>query len=211
MPLQSFETSPSSVATHNGPLLEYAPRERDMAEQCLRIRARRVFSASRNDLFAAWTGRNAWESWLGFRTRSRAVVTSYSGGAFRLELAEGPIIHVITGAAREIRVGELASFTWIHHDTGDHWSTIDVAFGQRRDQSELRLVHHSIASRREAAWLMRLWVAALDRLDRCLVTEIDRGPRARELARRIAQTTEPQRSGSRVASGVAARHASSAA
>src|SRR6478735_7323982 len=126
MPLQSFETSPSSVATDNGPLLEYAPRESDMAEQCLRIRARRVISASRNDLFAAWTSR------LALRTRSRAVVTAYWGGALRLELAEGPIIHVITGAAREIRVGELASFTWIHHDTGDHWSTIDVAFGQRR-------------------------------------------------------------------------------
>ena len=170
MPLKSFETSPTPFAIHDGPLLEYAPQGTDTAEQCLRIRARRVFPASRNELFAAWTTRTALESWLGFRAHSRAVVKPYAGGAFRLELAEGPIIHVITGTARDIRIGEFVSFTWIHRDTDDYWSTIDVAFDQRRDQSELRLVHHSIASRREAAWLMRLWAAALDRLDRYVVT-----------------------------------------
>ena len=169
MPLESFETSPTPFAIDHGPLLEYAPRGSDAAQQCLRIRARRVFPASRNELFAAWTTETALESWLGFRAHSRAIVKPYAGGAFRLELAEGPIIHVITGTAMNIRI-EFVSFTWIHHDTGDYGSTIDVAFRQRRDQSELCLVHHSIASRREAAWLMRLWAAALDRLDRYFVT-----------------------------------------
>ena len=170
MPLESFETSPTPFPTDHGPLLEYVPRGSDAAEQCLRIRARRVFPASRNELFAAWTTRTELESWLGFRAHSRAVVRPHAGGAFRLELAEGPIIHVITGTAMDIRVGEFASVTWLHHDTGDYGSTVDVAFRQRRDQSELSLVHHSIESRREAAWLMRLWAAALDRLDRYVVT-----------------------------------------
>ena len=170
MPLKSFETSPSAFAIDHGPLLQYAPQGGDAAEQCLRIRARRVFPVSRNELFAAWTTRAEMESWLGFRTHSRAVMKPYVGSAFRLELAEGPIIHVITGTAMAIRIGEFVSFTWIHHDRGDYGSTIDVAFGQQRDQSELCLVHHSIESRREAAWLMRLWAAALDRLDRYFVT-----------------------------------------
>jgi len=170
MPLKSFETSPTPFAIHDGPLLENAPRGSDAAEHCLRIRARRVFPVSRNELFAAWTTRAELESWFGFRAHSRAIVKPYAGGALRLELAEGPIIHVITGTAVDIRVGEFVSFTWIHHDTGESGSALDVAFRERRDQSEVCLVHHSIASRREAAWLMRLWAAALDRLGRYFVT-----------------------------------------
>lgn len=171
MPLQSFETPPTAFAIDNGPLLERAPRESEAAQQQrLRIRARRVFPVSRNELFAAWTTRSAWESWFRLRARSRALVTPYPGGAFRLELAEGPTIHVISGSAREIRLDEFLSFTWIHHHTTDYGSIVEIDFGQRCNQSELRLVHHSIASRREAAWLMRLWAAALDRLDRYFVT-----------------------------------------
>lgn len=189
MLLESFETSPTAFAADNGPLLEHSPHESETAEQRLRIRARRMFPVSRHDLFAAWTTRGAWESWLRLRARSRAVVTPYPGGAFRLELAEGPTIHVITGSARETRVDEFVSFTWIHHDTNEYGSIVEIAFDERCSYSELRLVHHSIASRREAAWLMRLWASALDRLDRYFVPHATRG----------------------VASMVAGRHASSAA
>jgi uncharacterized protein YndB with AHSA1/START domain len=170
MTLKSFETSVTPFATDDGPLLERAPLESETAEQRLRIRARRVFPVSRNELFAAWTSRSAWESWFRLRARSRALVTPYPGGAFRLELAEGPTIHVISGSAREIRVDEFVSFTWIHHDTNDYGSIVEIHFDQRCNESALRLVHHSITSRREAAWLMRLWAAALDRLDRYVVT-----------------------------------------
>jgi len=166
MPLQSFETLPTPFAIADGPLLEYAPQETETADAHLRIRARRVFPVSRNELFAAWTTRAAWESWLRLRARSRAAVTASPGGGFRLELAEGPTIHVITGTSREIRVDEFVSFTWMHHDTNDFGSIVEITFAHRCDQAELRLLHHSIASRREAAWLMRLWAAALDHLDR---------------------------------------------
>jgi uncharacterized protein YndB with AHSA1/START domain len=112
MPLESFETPPTAFAIDDGPLLERAPRESEAAQQQrLRIRARRVFPVSRNELFAAWTTRSGWESWFRLRARSRALVTPYPGGAFRLELAEGPTIHVISGSAREIRLDEFLSFT----------------------------------------------------------------------------------------------------
>ena len=189
MLLESFETSPIVVPAGDGPMLERSPHEGETAEQGLRIRAHRVFPVSRHELFAAWTTRGAWESWLRLRARSRAVVTPYSGGAFRLELAEGPTIHVITGTARETRTDEYISFTWIHHDTNDYGSIVEVAFEQRCGQSEIHLVHHSIGSRREAAWLMRLWASALDRLDRYFIPQATRG----------------------VASIVTTRHASSAA
>ena len=188
MPLESFESSPTPFPIGDRPMLEYGPRGGgDAGEQCLRIRARRVFPASRKELFAAWTTRPACESWLGFRAHSRAVVKPYAGGAFRLELAEGPIIHVITGSTVEVRIGEFVSFTWIHHDRDDYGSVVDVTFGQRRDQSELCLVHHAIESRREAAWLMRLWAAALDRLEHYLL------PRT---TRRVASVVAPRRTSS---------------
>jgi uncharacterized protein YndB with AHSA1/START domain len=170
MPLESFETTPTPFGIDDGPLLEHAPQESETADRRLRIRARRVFPVSRTELFAAWTTRTAWESWFRLRARSRALVTPYHGGAFRLELAEGPTIHVITGSAREVRRDEFVSFTWIHHDTNDYGSIVEITFDQRCSQSQLRLVHHSIASRREAAWLMRLWATALDRLDGYFLT-----------------------------------------
>ena len=182
MSLKSFETSLTPFATDDGPLLERANHESEMAGQRLRIRARRVFPVSRHELFAAWTTRTAWESWFRLRARSRAIVTPYPGGAFRLELAEGPTIHVISGSAREIRLDEFVSFTWIHHDTNDYGSIVEIDFDQHGNQSALRLVHHSIASRREAAWLMRLWAAALDRLDRYVVTSGVAAPRASSAA-----------------------------
>jgi uncharacterized protein YndB with AHSA1/START domain len=182
MPLESFENPPNSFARDDGPLLAHPPHENETAEQRLCIRARRVFPVSRQELFAAWTTRNAWESWFRLRARSRAVVTPYPGSAFRLELAEGPTIHVITGSALEIRIDEFVSFTWIHHDTNDHGSIVEIAFDDRCNQSELRLVHHSIVSRREAAWLMRLWAAALDHLDRYFVTSRGREQRASSAA-----------------------------
>jgi hypothetical protein len=40
---------------------------------------------------------------------------------------------------------------------------IDVSFASHGDQTELELLHRGIASRREAAWLMRLWTVALSR------------------------------------------------
>jgi uncharacterized protein YndB with AHSA1/START domain len=211
MTLKSFEIPPKPFALDDGPLLECAPPGRGAAAQPLRIRARRVFPASRDELFAAWTTRTAWESWLRLRARSRAMVAPYSGGAFRLELADGPTIHVVTGTTMEIRPDEFVSFTWIHHNTSDHGSVLDIACAPLREQSELRLLHRSIASRREAAWLMRLWASALNRLGRYFASEAATVPRMRDLARRIAQTVEPELCARGVASTVTSRHASSAA
>ncbi len=211
MTQESFESSPTPFAIDDRPLLECAPPGTVAADQRLRIRVRRVFPASRNELFAAWTRRTAWESWLRLRARSRALLVPCPGGAFRLELAEGPTIHVITGTVRELRPDEFVSFTWIHHNASDHGSLLDVAFGERREQSELRLVHRSIASRREAAWLMGLWASALDRLGRHFAAESMSDARVRDLARRIAQPSDSERSGGDVASVIASQRASSAA
>ena len=165
MLLQSFETRQLPPTPHtlaDGPVLVCAPPGAERGE-LLRIRARRLLTTTPDELFAAWTRRAALESWLRLRARSRATVAAKAGASFRLELAEGPTIHVITGTVREVQPHEFLSFTWTHENTNDQGSVIDVSFASHGEQTELELVHRGIASRREAAWLMRLWTVALSR------------------------------------------------
>lgn len=166
MTLQSFATHPISSTTRalsDGPVLICAPPGEEASDHLLRIRARRLLPTTPDQLFAAWTRRAAWESWLRLRARSRATLAANPGAAFRLELAEGPTIHVIVGTVREVRPDEFLSLTWVHQNAHDYGSVIDVSFASCGDQTELELLHYGIASRREAAWLMRLWTAALSR------------------------------------------------
>jgi len=172
MPLASFETPLESTATrafHDGPILDCAPPTTsprlDTTDPTLRIRAHRVYPASREELFASWTRRTAWDSWMRLRSRSRSTLSPFRGGAFRLELAEGPAIHVITGVVHDIRPDELLSLGWVHQNTNDHGSMVDVTFQSAHDGTALTLVHRGITSRREASWLMRLWSAVLGRLE----------------------------------------------
>jgi uncharacterized protein YndB with AHSA1/START domain len=130
-----------------------------------RIRARRVYHASAKAVFDAWTTRAAWQTWLRLRSRSRASIAAYVGGAFRLEVAEGPTIHVITGDVIDIRVPDFISLSWTHHGAAGGSSTVDVFVDDRADVTELVLIHHHIDSRRDASWSMRLWSTVLDRLD----------------------------------------------
>ena len=174
MPLHSSETRPLPPTLRpgdDGPVLE-GTTPADPADPMLRIRARRLRAAPPHDVFAAWTRRAAWDSWMRMRARSRTSLAAYSGGGFRVELAEGPAIHVITGTVMEVRANERLSLSWVHHGKSDQPSFVDVSIRDLHGLTELTLVHHHIASRREAAWLMRLWSTVLDRLS----TYLDEGP-----------------------------------
>ncbi|HUQ81786.1 MAG TPA: SRPBCC domain-containing protein [Gemmatimonadaceae bacterium] len=177
MPLPSSETQPWLPTVPGlavGPILECVTRGAEPAGQPLRIRARRLYPVSRDVLFSAWTRRSAWDAWMRLRARSRVALSPRRGGAFRLELAEGATIHVISGMVHDLRPSELLSLSWIHHTKSEQASFVDVAFRSRHGAnapSELSIVHRGIASRREAAWLMQLWTAVLDRLSTYLVDE----------------------------------------
>lgn len=171
MPLHSFESRASVVpapAVEHGPILECSPPAAESSAQILRIRARRLYTASGDEVFAAWTSRMAWDSWMRLRARSRALVAGFPGGAFRLELAEGPTIHVVIGTFVEVHRPDRLKFTWQHQHAGDNGSTVDVMINTRLDRTELTLIHTNIGSRREAAWLMRLWSRVLRRLSEYL-------------------------------------------
>jgi uncharacterized protein YndB with AHSA1/START domain len=184
MPLSSSETQPCSPTLPgfaDGPVLECTKPGVEPAGRSLRIRARRVYPVSRDELFSAWTRRSAWDAWMRLRARSRTSLSPQRGGAFRLELAEGATIHVISGTVHDVRPGELLSLSWVHHTDAEEPSVVDVAFRSRQGMSELTIVHRSIASRREAAWLMRLWTAVLDRLS----TYLDEGSTARRIGHSV--------------------------
>jgi uncharacterized protein YndB with AHSA1/START domain len=176
MTLQSFETpfAPASDPLEDGPVLEHPQSGTDITDQALRIRAHRFYPVSREELFGTWTRRTAWGCWMRLRARSRSTLSPYPGGSFRLELAEGPTIHVIVGTVNDIRPYELISLSWVHRNTADHGSTVDVAFRTRQHGTDLTLVHRGISSRREASWLMRLWSTALGRLGEYVVEDATR-------------------------------------
>ena len=163
MSLSSFESSlaaPTTAGVEDGPTLEYSADP----GQLLRIRARRIYGVSREELFAAWIRRDALSLWLRLRSRSRVILSPQIGGSFRLELAEGPTIHVITGSVIEHRASECLSLSWIRHERSDRPSIVQVSFRERSRRAEILLVHRDIENRREAAWLMKLWSNALTRL-----------------------------------------------
>lgn len=162
MSLSSSESilPPVPTALEDGPTLEYSTNPDDL----LRIRARRNYGVSREDLFAAWTRRNALDLWLRLRSRSRVMFAHHVGGSFRLELADGPTIHVITGSVIDLRPSDYLSLAWVHHDKSDQPSIVQVSFRERNRRGEIVLVHREIENRREAAWLMKLWSNALGRL-----------------------------------------------
>jgi uncharacterized protein YndB with AHSA1/START domain len=165
MPQPSSKTAlpaPTHPTHQDGPILEFSsdPGER------LRIRAHRTYPVSREELFGAWTQRNALDVWLRLRSRSRVMLAPQLGGPFRLELAEGPTIHVITGAVLDIRPSDSLTLSWVHHAKGDQASSIVVTFYEFNRRAQLSLLHRGIESRREAAWLMQLWLNALGRLGR---------------------------------------------
>ena len=140
----------------------------DTTQNGHRIRARRVFATSANALFNAWTTRAAWQSWMRLRSRSRISIAPHVGGAFRLEIAEGPAIHVIAGQVNDLCVPEFLSLSWARHGGAGRSSTVDVFLDDLRGATELVLVHHHSESRREASWLMRLWSTVLDHLEDCV-------------------------------------------
>jgi uncharacterized protein YndB with AHSA1/START domain len=204
MPQHSFESRLSPVPTpskEHGPVLEGTPPGTDPGGQRLRIFARRIYATSAQEVFAAWTHRTAWDNWMRLRARSRSAVAAYPGGAFRLELADGATIHVVTGAFAECHAPDHLQLVWQRHNGADDPSTIDVVIQSRMDATEMTLTHSDIASRREAAWLMRLWATVLRRLDAYLAI------------RGIQRPVPPQRAlrliGNGVASATSIRPASS--
>lgn len=67
MTLQLFEPPRISRVPHaldDGPMLVCAPSAAEVGDPLLRIRARRLLPTTPEDLFAAWTRRAGWESWL---------------------------------------------------------------------------------------------------------------------------------------------------
>ena len=175
MPFQSSDSpqvSRPAALQEDGPVLDGPAHGSEAGDSTLRIRARRFFPVSREELFATWTRRTAWDVWMRLRARSRSTLAPYRGGEFRLELAEGPAIHVITGSITDIQAPEHLTLSWRHENTNDPGSLVDVSFQRHQQFAELLLLHTHIASRREAAWLMRLWATVLARLETYLAEDV---------------------------------------
>ena len=130
----------------------------------LSVRVRRLYDASCGAVFDAWMSRDAWSAWMQLRGRSRATLAPHVGGGFRLEVSDGPVIHVITGAVDELQPPHRLVLSWLHHDPGAGPSTVTVAIRPLGRTTELSLVHDRLTSRRHVAWSQRAWDRMLQRL-----------------------------------------------
>jgi hypothetical protein len=97
------------------------------------------------------------------QSRSRATLVATPGGNFRLEVADTPVIHVITGEVSAASA-ELLELSWRHDGVSESASRVTVTVRESSEGSVMTFVHDRIVSRREASWLMRLWPHAHRRL-----------------------------------------------
>jgi hypothetical protein len=93
----------------------------------------------------------------------------------------------VTGVFVEFNAPDHLRLTWQHQNATDDASTIDVSIRSRPGGTEMTVTHANIGSRREAAWLMRLWTTVLRRLEAYLaIREVRRPPRMRQPLRLVA-------------------------
>lgn len=112
------------------------------------LRIRRVFEASRQDVFAAWTKPDLLRQWFrpaeGFRVAS-AEVDLRIGGQYRLVMLppDEERVIAVSGKYREIKPGEKLVFTWAwEDDQPDREETLVILeFIDRDGNTEVVLTH----------------------------------------------------------------------
>jgi uncharacterized protein YndB with AHSA1/START domain len=164
----SLNVEPALACTREPQPAAEAAGAREPVGWPLAVRVRRTYEAPRDVVFAAWMSRQAWSTWMQLRARSRATVAARVGGAYRLEIADGPIIHVITGTIEELRPEERLALTWLHHDMANEPSLVEVSLRSVAGGTELALVHRRITARRQLAWTRSAWERMLERLAKYL-------------------------------------------
>jgi glutathione S-transferase len=106
----------------------------------------RTFKAPRARVFAAFTDKEALQSWFGPEgfTVPSAAIDARPGGKYRIEMhsPEGSV-HVVTGEFREVRPPEKLVFTWAWLDGAGvgRQTLVTLTFAAKGGDTELTLVH----------------------------------------------------------------------
>ena len=141
-------------------------------EQNLKLEIKRVISAPRDRVYAAWTDPAQLKQWFGpenVQTRD-LVADARVGGEFRWDLvdSEGEKM-TMRGEFRELQPGKKVVFTWRWEDDEvweNHISVVTIELSDRDGGTELRLIHEQLPNEQSRDGHNGGWNSALDKLEK---------------------------------------------
>lgn len=137
------------------------------------LQLRRVFSAPREKVFAAWTDPKQMKQWIipqdGFSVPN-ALVDLRVGGKYRIEMlsSEG-VCHTAVGTYREIAVPEKLVFTWFWENRPEEGETlVTLEFYEQGNATEVVLTHALFQNEAVRDDHIKGWSGALGHLTKFL-------------------------------------------
>lgn len=118
-------------------------------ESPMTVDVKRIFSATREQVFRAWTEAQALERW--FKPMGRSTIVKELdlrvGGSFRFDMTNpGAPNIVITGYYVEIVRPEKLVFTWQSSTTDNKETLVTVILTERAAFTEVRLTHERLTT-----------------------------------------------------------------
>jgi uncharacterized protein YndB with AHSA1/START domain len=143
------------------------------------LRIVRLFKASRERLFQAWTEPKLLANWFG---PSDVVVESCEldarvGGAWRLLGTSKGVPRAVSGKYIEVTSPERLVFTWAWHQDGtfatprEHETEVRLVFKSVGDRTEMTLTHGPFRERTNVDNHDRGWTGSFGKLDALLALE----------------------------------------
>ena len=140
------------------------------------VQIRRIYAATRTDVFRAWTDRQRFLSWFGPSEQTEVIVHEFdvrSGGAYRLDMRmpDGEI-YKLKGVYEEVREPERLVFTWawLEGELQTSDSLVTIEFIERGSNTEMLLTHDRLSGIPSRDAHGEGWTACLIRLDKLFAT-----------------------------------------
>lgn len=130
------------------------------------LQLRRIYSASREEIFAAWTDPEQMREWLcpAGATISFIEVDLRVGGAYRIDMLSEQATFVHTGIYQEITPPKRLVFTWASPNTQHQKTLVTVELIQHGQQTELVLTHEGLPDQESKEMHAMGWRSILDKL-----------------------------------------------
>lgn len=130
------------------------------------LQLRRIYNASREEIFAAWTEPEQMRAWLcpDGATIPFIEVDLRVGGNFRIDMLSEHGTFPHTGVYREITRPERLVFTWSSINTQHQETLVTVELFQRGAETELVLTHAGLAEEKAVGMHTAGWVSILEKL-----------------------------------------------
>lgn len=137
------------------------------------LRLVRVFDASRERVFDAWTDETQFVQWMcppgvGLDSASLDV---RPGGAWRAHGRNSTGLFAMSGRYLEVERPERLVFTWAHHESDDydsqrgHETTVRLEFRAVGNKTELTLIHAPFADTPSRQGHTEGWTGSFDKLE----------------------------------------------